>query len=88
MLICMCMLNKRTQILFENEFWNQLLALAKTKDTSVGELVRRAVRETYFQEDKKQKMARAMERIAKIRKTLKKVTYKEIKEMINYGRKY
>jgi hypothetical protein len=36
----------------------------------------------------KEKMANAMERISKIRKKIKPISYKEIKEMINFGRKY
>lgn len=82
------MLNKRAQILFEDETFSFLAALANREETSVGDLVRKAVKRTYFQENKKRKMAEAMERVSEIRKTLKKVTYKEIKEMINYGRKY
>lgn len=82
------MLNKRTQILFDDNLWFQLCALAKMKETSVGDLVRKAVKGTYFQENKKRKMAEAMETIINIRKNLKKVSAKEIKEMINYGRKY
>lgn len=85
MLICMCMLNKRTQILFENDFWNQLMSLAKARDMSVGELVRSTLKATYFKEDKKEKMARGMKMILSVRKKFKKIDYKE---MINYGRKY
>ena len=54
MLMCMCMLNKRTQILFEDDIWFQLCALAEAKETSVGDLVRKAVKGTYFQENKKE----------------------------------
>lgn len=82
------MLTKRTQILFDENCWKKILVLAKTKNTSVGNLIRVAIKETYFKEDKKKQIAEAMEEISKIRKNLKKVTYKEIKEMINYGRKY
>lgn len=84
----MCMLNKRTQILFDDNLWLQLCALAKAREISVGELVRKAVKRAYFQENKKIKMAKAMKTILEIRKKLKKITAEEIKEMINYGRKY
>lgn len=90
MLICMCMLNKRTQILFDHDFWNELLVLAKARDVSVGELVRNALKETYFQKDKKQKMLKekAFENILGLRKTIKSVSAEEIRQFINYGRKY
>lgn len=85
MLMCMCMLNKRTHILLDENLWLQLMALAKAQNISVGELVRKAVKEVYFDKNKKEKMAKAMEVILKTRKKFKKINYKE---MINYGRKY
>ncbi|MBI2315044.1 hypothetical protein HYU93_03240 [Candidatus Daviesbacteria bacterium] len=42
------MLIKRTQILFDKQLWNTLVDLAKEKKTSVGELVRTAVRKEYL----------------------------------------
>ena len=43
MLMYMCMLNKRTQILLEKDMWNKLNKLAKSKKTSIGQLIREAV---------------------------------------------
>lgn len=44
------MLTKRTQILFDKQLWKTLVGLAKEKKTSVGELVRTAVRKEYLNE--------------------------------------
>jgi len=41
------MLTKRTNILFDQELWNILVALAAKQKTSVGELVRFAARKIY-----------------------------------------
>lgn len=41
------MLTKRTQILFDELLWNHLTEVAKDRNTSVGELVRSAVRKQY-----------------------------------------
>ena len=45
MLMCMCMLTKRTQILFDTGLWNQITKLAAEKKISVSELVREALKE-------------------------------------------
>ncbi|PIS14153.1 hypothetical protein COT65_00350 [Candidatus Shapirobacteria bacterium CG09_land_8_20_14_0_10_47_13] len=84
------MLNKRTQILFDNDFWSELLVLAKARQMSVGELVRNALRETYFAGNDKQKMAkeRAFENILNLKKTIKPISIEKIGQLINYGRKY
>ncbi|MBU1071225.1 hypothetical protein KKG65_02305 [Patescibacteria group bacterium] len=42
------MLSKRTQILFEEENYDFLVWLANEQKLSVGELVRSAVKKTYF----------------------------------------
>lgn len=39
----MCMLTKRTNILFDEKLWEILTRLAQEKKTSVGDLVRKAV---------------------------------------------
>jgi len=39
---------RRTQILMDPDEFKQLRALARQRKTSVGELIRRAVRESYF----------------------------------------
>lgn len=42
------MLTKRTQILFDEYLWDQLIKIAKSRNTSVGGLVRSAVRKQYL----------------------------------------
>ncbi|KKR32020.1 MAG: hypothetical protein UT63_C0054G0007 [Candidatus Gottesmanbacteria bacterium GW2011_GWC2_39_8] len=83
--MCMCMLNKRTNILFEEEVWNKLSLLAEKQDTSVGELIRNAVKQVYLGNNKQEKIKSAYDTILAVRKTQKNIDYKEL---INYGRKY
>ena len=68
MLICMCMLTKRTQILFDTQLWNTLVTIAKVSNVSVGELVRTAVREKYEEDNRLQKRKQAVEQILSFRK--------------------
>ena len=79
------MLTKRTNILFEDKTWKELTSLAKKRNSSVGELVRRAINDTYFSETIDKKRAKAIDSIFKTRKIQKGIDYKEL---INYGRKY
>jgi len=79
-------LEKRTNILFDQELWNRLSNLSKKENRSVGELVRTAVQRTYFSDDRiVEERRKAFEHILAIRpKPVKgKIDYKE---MINYGR--
>ncbi len=80
------MLNKRTNILFDEKLWNKLVKLAAAKNTSVGELVRTAVEEKYIEEEILRKRRQAFENILKLRpKPFKgKIDYKKL---INEGRK-
>ena len=81
------MLTKRTNILFEEEVFRYLVALANKNGTSVGDLVRKAVIKAYPKKinDKRMKVHKE---IIKLKKGFGKISLKEIKEMINYGRKY
>lgn len=82
----MCMLHKRTNILFSNQLWSILLAQSKQEGTSIGGLVRRAVEKTYCASpDVLVKRQEAVAAIKKIRTIQKNINYKEL---INYGRKY
>jgi len=86
MLMCMCMLTKRTQILFDIQIWTMLTTLAKVKKTSIAKLVRDAVEKTYMKDVELEERRKAIEEIERIRPHFKgKLDYKE---MINYGRKY
>lgn len=77
------MMKKRTNVLFDNESWLDLKGLARQRKTSVGSLIRQAVKETYFVDKNREKIAMAVKEIMRIRKTFKKVDYEEL---INYGR--
>lgn len=80
------MLNYRANILFDPQIWKHLEALAKSKNISVGQLVRDAVDKVYSEDEIQKMRAKAFEEIMKIRPHFKgKINYKEL---INYGRKY
>lgn len=84
--MCMCMLNVRAQILFDERLWEKLTNLAKIKKTSISKLVREAVEKSYMKEVDMEERRRSIEEIERIRPHFKgKLDYKA---MINYGRKY
>lgn len=82
------MLTKRTNILFDEQTFKYLVALADKGKTSVGELVRKAVIKVYIKPKINQKRIKAFKNILRLKKGLGHITTKEIKEYINYGRKY
>ena len=82
------MLSKRTNILFTDEVFNYLTALASRSKTSVGALVRKAVIKAYLKPEQNQKRITAFKEIMKLKKGMGQISAKEIKELINYGRKY
>lgn len=85
------MLVKRTNILFDEHTWEYLVELAQKRDTSVGNLVRAAVKKEYMDEQEQLDKQRqeAFNAIEKLRSQIKhKFTLKEIRESIEYGRKY
>ena len=83
------MLQKRTNILFDLDTWKRLSDLAREQHTSVGELTRKAVKKMYLEEDIYERRRRAIEETKRLRKQIKRTfTATDIKEMINYGRKY
>ena len=57
------MLTKRTQILFDEYLWKTLFDRAKKEKTSIGELVRTAVKEKYEEENLLQKRKKVVEGI-------------------------
>lgn len=86
MLIWICMLTKRTQILFDENIWKKLTQLARAQTTSVGQLIREAVKEKYLKEADFVRQRETLEEIERIRPRLaQKIDYKAL---INYGRKY
>ena len=80
------MLNKRTNILFDEKLWQTLTSEAKERKTSIGKLVRQAVEKAYVVDEELEKRKKALEEILKIRKVSKKRI--DYKFLINYGRKY
>lgn len=81
------MLNKRSQILFDQDLWDKIATLAKAKSVSIGQLIRDVMREKYLEEEKLMKRKKAIERILKHRPAPVKGKI-DYKELINYGRKY
>ena len=79
------MLTKRTNILFDHAFWTQLTVLAKERGISVAELIRLALRKTYFEDNEHQEISRACQSIRLNRKSFGKLDYKDL---INDGRKH
>jgi len=80
------MLTKRTNILFDDKLWKVISNRARREKTSVGNLVRTAVRTVYDQKESVDEKTKAFEEIIQARKLSKKVV--NYKELINYGRKY
>ena len=80
------MLTKRTQILFDKELWQKLVALSRTQKISIGKLIRNAVEEKFTKQERLLKRQKAIDSTLENRIRLKeKINYKEL---INYGRKY
>lgn len=79
------MLNKRTNILFDKELWDQISKLAKAENVSVGDFVRKTLRSRLDEKKAQEKRKRAIETTLMGRIFSKdKIDYKEL---INYGRK-
>lgn len=80
------MLQKRTNILFDQELWEQITLLAKSRKLFVGQLVKTAVKDQYALQDITiRKIKKACQAIESLRPQKKgKLDYKAL---INYGRK-
>ncbi len=79
------MLTKNAHILFDPQEWKQLVQIAAAENSSVNQLVRRAVQTAYVKTARGLQIAAAVDKIRKIRPHVKGINYKEL---INYGRKY
>jgi len=82
------MLNKRTTILLDEETQNLLLSIANREKTSVGDLVRKAIEETYKKRrdetiKRRTEVVRQIQALRKKMKPLGKITFREL---IEYGR--
>ncbi len=84
------MLNRRAHILFEEETFNLLDTLAAEQGSSVGELVRTAVRRIYVETREKELSDRekAFEALRKLQLLTRQKGRVDYKELIEYGRKY
>ena len=87
------MLTKRTNILFSQDTWDQLTALAAKRKQSVGSVVRQAVIDRFnLKAEKKVKKTKVDNPLLELSRLAKKyktppLTAKEIKAYINAGRK-
>ena len=80
------MLTKRTNILFDNDLWDLLTSVARKEKSSVGEVVRKAVKRVYTEGNLVERKKQAFETIKKFRVMQKGVL--DYKALINEGRKY
>lgn len=69
MLIYIHMLTKRTNILFDEDVWKELVALAQRQGASVGELIRKAVKKHYTEEGKIEQIRKTVDAIRRFRNT-------------------
>lgn len=84
--MCVCMLTKRTNILFDNDLWELLTSAARREKSSVGEVVRRAVSKVYSEGNVVERKRKAFETIKKFR--VKQEGVLDYRALINEGRKY
>ncbi len=82
--ILICMLNKRVNILFNEEEWQKLCDLAHWQEQNASQLIRIAIKKTYFSDNDQNAIKMAVASIKNKRTLSKKINYKAL---INYGRK-
>lgn len=85
------MLDVRTNILLDKERYSLLLQHAKRSNTSIGELIRRAIDEKYKNSDKEiiRRRTEAFNKIMEIRKRTKLLPKNyDYKKLINWKRRY
>lgn len=66
------MLNKRTQILFDEQTWKYLAKLAIQRNDSIGNLVRKAVQKEYLPTTDLEQRHKTIEAILKIKEEYQK----------------
>ena len=81
------MLTKRTNILFDPQTWSLLQQVSSQNKISIGEIVRRSVKEKYLKPNQALARTNLLESIAK---NGKKINTKNInyKALISYDRKH
>lgn len=82
------MLNRRTNILLDEETHNLLVSIANRENTSIGDLVRRAIEKVYRQRDEEiiKRRTKVVQEIFKLREKMKPLKGISYRELINYGR--
>jgi len=78
------MLTKRTNILFDQEMWTKLSFVAKQEQTSVGDLIRKAVIKIYIDRGRNSEKQQAIDTIMAVKPQKAKLNYHDL---IYYGRK-
>lgn len=87
MLICMCMLNKRVHVLFDEKEHQLISMLALKENTSVGELVRTAVRKQFLDSSLEAKNRRqAVDKLLVWQKKIGPFPGINYRQLIEYGR--
>ncbi|MEK7525116.1 MAG: hypothetical protein AAB548_01970 [Patescibacteria group bacterium] len=85
------MLNKRVQVLFEEKDFVSLVKIARVEDSSVGELVRKAVKKTYL-DGRERELALRKKTFEELKVWQEKIgiskTPIDYKELVSYGRKW
>ena len=86
------MLTKRTNVLLEEADHQLLLRLAQQRRTTIGELIRQAVKTTYKQIPQKTNQLEIQRRINRLKKAWTLLSSPKIplnyRELVDYGRKY
>jgi len=79
------MLTKRANILFDQELWSKLSIVAKQEQTSVGDLVRKAVIKIYIDGNRETEKQMAIDKILVLKPQKVKLNYRAL---IENGRKF
>ena len=82
------MLTKRTNLLLTEPDYLTLKRLSKKQNKTMGELIRKAIRQVYLTQDRVNQDAEKT--LAKIRRLTKNINTKNLnfRELIEYGRRY
>lgn len=81
------MLNKRTNILFDQLTWGVLKQTSQARDTSISELIRLAVKKMYLEQERGNERQQLLAEIKALAKNVD-LTGISYKELINDGRRF
>ena len=84
------LLDKRTNVLLEQEVYKYLAILAEKESVSVGELIRKAIKDVYLTEKDRINLEKqeAINMILELQKGIKIVKKIDYKELIENDRRY